>query len=57
VTCLAASACSLASWVLLSAGQTGWVLLLARTLTGLTDSLVMPAGIMFISDVAETRLR
>jgi MFS family permease len=35
----------------------GWLLLLARTLTGLTDCLSTSPGIIYISEVAETRLR
>jgi len=57
LTCLLAAVASFASWLLLSTSQLGWALLLARTLTGLTDSLVMPAGILYISEVAETKFR
>jgi len=56
-TCLFAAVASFASWLFLSTSQLGWALLLARTLTGFADSLVMPVGILYISEVAETKLR
>jgi len=56
-TCLIASLLSLASWILLSTAQSGWLILLARALTGLTDCLSVGVGFMYISEVSEFRNR
>jgi len=55
--CLVASVLSLASWILLSTVQSGWLILLARALTGLTDCLSVGVGFMYISEVSEFRNR
>jgi len=56
-TCLMAAFSSMAAWVLLSTSHTGWLLLLARALTGLADCTAGPPGMLFICEVAATNLR
>jgi MFS family permease len=55
--CLIASVLSLVSWILLSTVHSGWLILLARALTGFTDCLSVGVGFMYISEVSEFRNR
>ena len=48
---------SVLGWVLIAGSQYSWMLILGRVWTGFFDCLVVPAGIMFISEAAETRLK
>jgi len=55
--CLVGSVVSLMAWILLSTVQSGWVILLARALTGFTDCLSVGVGFQYISEVSELRNR
>jgi len=57
LACLLAAAASFASWIVLSSGHKGWVVLAGRAASGYSDSIIMPAGIIYISEVAEVRMR
>ena len=55
--CLGCGLISLVGWTVLAASQNQWMLILGRVWTGVVDSLVAPAGGMFISEASEVRLR
>ena len=48
---------SIIGWLLLAGGQYEWMLILGRVWTGFFDCLIVPAGIMFISEASELRLK
>ena len=55
--CVGSGLLSVLGWVLIAGSQNSWMLILGRVWTGLTDCLIVPAGIMFISEATETRLK
>ena len=55
--CLGCGLTSVVGWIVLAASQSQWMLIVGRVWTGVIDSLVAPAGIMFISEASEVRLR
>ena len=55
--CIGSGLLSMIGWLILAGSQYQWMLILGRVWTGLLDCLIVPAGIMFISEASELRLK
>ena len=55
--CAVAAFCSIFGWSLIGLSSVQWMLFAGRAITGFFDCLAIPVGIMYVSEISETRLK